>query len=113
MGVVGQAQSLAGLAAAYSLPPSSLPRTPNHEHNVGHLEFGPPRTPQHEGTTHVSSSSLALAAEVHGGHASHYGVGGAGSSLGGGQLGLMGHTGKLQTTHNYSGGQYAKYGKRY
>jgi len=39
MGVIGQAHSIAGLAAAYALPPSALPpRTPNHDYDL-------PRTP--------------------------------------------------------------------
>jgi len=94
MGVVGQAQSIAGLAAAYALPPSSMapPRTPSHDQHglSSHLmdsapHLGPPRTPQ-EG-----SSSMQFGLEAQG---------------------YM-HGGKLHSSQNYSGGQYAKYGKRY
>ena len=42
--------SIAGLAAAYALPPSALPpRTPNHEYDLG-----PPRTPGDGGSAQLS-----------------------------------------------------------
>lgn len=98
MGVVGQAQSIAGLAAAYALPSSigsMPPRTPNHDHMMDsgpHL--APPRTPQ-------ENSSVQFGLDLHPMY--------AGSSQAGGHL----HGGKLHSSQNYSGGQYAKYGKRY
>lgn len=96
MGVIGQAHSIAGLAAAYALPPSALPpRTPNHE-------YEPPRTPG-EG-----SSAIGLSEQ------SHQLVCNAGPQ----SITSFGTT-SLQRTNlnnnsfNYTGGQYAKYGKRY
>ena len=112
MGIVGQAPSIAGLAAAYALPPSSErsqfpPRTPSHD---GHMNSHaldrdlPPRTP-HEG-----SSSVQFGLEAHP-YASNSMRGSVlePSPHFGGHL----HGGKLQSSSNYTGGQYAKYGKRY
>jgi len=95
MGVIGQAHSIAGLAAAYALPPSALPpsippRTPNHDYDFG----GPPRTPGDGGSALQGLSD-------------HQFLGGAGSSQQ-----PFGH--KLSSSsYNYTGGQYGKYGKRY
>ena len=151
MGVVGQAHSIAGLSAAYALPPSALPpRTPNHDYDLG-----PPRTPgegsssnqlnqlsiesghqhqlglgggigqsshqsshQHQQQSFGSTSGHGGYSQAgHGSHGLHStlggdrGLGGRGNYYGGG-----GHT--LGGGHNlnsvqYSGGQYAKYGKRF
>ena len=101
MGVFGQGQSIAGLAAAYALPPSIPPRTPNHDTHGGDgsMQFG---LEGHSSNTHgyppgPSSSSMA-------------GPSGFGPPL---QLGSHLHGNKLQSSSNYGGGQYAKYGKRY
>ena len=41
MGIFGQGQSIAGLAAAYALPPTIPPRTPNHDmHGQDSMPFG-------------------------------------------------------------------------
>ena len=67
MGVVGQAHSIAGLSAAYALPPSALPpRTPNHDYDLG-----PPRTPG-EG----SSSNQLNQLSIESGHQHQLGLGG-------------------------------------
>jgi cyclin-dependent kinase-like len=99
MGIMGQAHSIAGLAAAYALPPSALPpsippRTPNHEY-----EFGPPRTPGDGG----GGSGLQ------GLEPAHQFMGGAAASS------QQPYNNKLPASsqYNYAGGQYAKYGKRY
>ena len=144
MGVVGQAHSIAGLAAAYALPPSALPpRTPNHDYDLG-----PPRTPgegsssnqlgalnmdpghqlsiggagggsslqQHQQGCFGSSSGHGVYSQM--GHGSH-GLGGGHGGLGGhGTLGRGGNNYYGGGGHNlnsvqYSGGQYAKYGKRF
>ena len=92
MGVIGQGHSISGLAAAYALPPSALPpRTPNHDYDLA-----PPRTPG-EGSLQQLS--------IEPGHQF------AASSFGGG--GYSRHGGLGNTGYNYTGGQYAKYGKRY
>ena len=98
MGVFGQGQSLAGLAAAYALPPSIPPRTPNHDlHGDGSMMFG-----------------LENHSSGHGYPAGPSGLGGpAGFTPGGLQLGSHLHGSKLQSSSNYGGGQYAKYGKRF
>ena len=52
MGVIGQAHSIAGLAAAYALPPSALPpRTPSHD-------YEPPRTPGEISSMQLSSEPV-------------------------------------------------------
>lgn len=139
MGVVGQAHSIAGLSAAYALPPSALPpRTPNHDYDLG-----PPRTPG-EGTAN-QLNQLSIEPGGHPGH--QLGLGGGigqsshqqqsfGSTSGHGGYSQGGHGSHLHTSlggrgnyygggghtlgggHNlnsvqYSGGQYAKYGKRF
>jgi len=120
MGVVGQAQSIAGLAAAYALPPSSMgsssmvpPRTPNHDLG-SHLmdsapHLGPPRTPQ-EASSSVQFGLDAIQPNPGAGPSyypppsSHTGGQGFGAPM----------TGKtLHSSQNYCGGQYAKYGRRY
>jgi len=97
MGVIGQAHSIAGLAAAYALPPSALPpRTPNHEYDLG-----PPRTPGDGGSNQLSLDGT-------------YQMGGAGSSAQPIQFGRSNHGQNLaSSSYNYNGGQYGKYGKRY
>jgi len=107
MGVIGQAHSIAGLAAAYALPPSALPpsippRTPNHDY-----DFGPPRTPGDGSGSQLQGLD---------GHNQFISGGGGGVSGGGGfpssSQQQPGH--KLSSSsYNYTGGQYAKYGKRY
>ena len=96
MGVFGQGQAIAGLAAAYALPPSIPPRTPNHDlHGQDGLQFD---------------------LQGHGGsHGYPAGPSGIGNNFGPPlqQLGSHLHGSKLQSSSNYGGGQYAKYGKRY
>ena len=106
---------IAGLAAAYALPPSALPpsippRTPNHDYTGSYsqsysqnYDFNPPRTP---------GDSTQLGLEP--GHQFLAGAHGIGPSNG--QLYTSSQFGahKLSSSsYNYSGGQYAKYGKRY
>ena len=98
MGVVGQAHSIAGLSAAYALPPTIPPRTPNHD-------------------LHGQDASMLFGLEGHGaghsyqgGPSSMQGVSGFNPPL---QLGSHLHGSKLQSSSNYGGGQYAKYGKRF
>ena len=94
-----QAHSIAGLAAAYALPPSALPpsnqppRTPNHDYTANYEAdrgFAPPRTP--------GDSSQ-------GGYHSHLVDSQRDNPFGGW------NSNRLQGG-NY-GGQYAKYGRRY
>ena len=93
MGVIGQGHSISGLAAAYALPPSALPpRTPNHDYDLA-----PPRTP---GEGSLQQLSLEPGHQF------------AASSFGGGSSYATRH-GLSTNTYNYTGGQYAKYGKRY
>ena len=98
MGIFGQGQSIAGLAAAYALPPTIPPRTPNHD-------------------LHGQDASMLFGLEGHGaghsyqgGPSSMQGVSGFNPPL---QLGSHLHGSKLQSSSNYGGGQYAKYGKRF
>ena len=109
MGVIGQAHSIAGLAAAYALPPSalppSIPRTPNHDY-----EYAPPRTPGE--STQYSGQGLENASHL------QMGVGGGSSSFAAGSsrhapLGSSSYQHSNYSQQNYTGGQYAKYGKRY
>jgi len=98
MGIFGQGQSIAGLAAAYALPPTIPPRTPNHD-------------------LHGQDASMLFGLEGHSashgyqaGPSSVQGVSGFNPPL---QLGSHLHGSKLQSSSNYGGGQYAKYGKRF
>jgi len=97
MGVVGQAQSLSGLAAAYAAPSSGAPSSCAPHFGESSSHFGPPpRTPQ--------DASCSASSDLPGVHA-------GASSFGFGPPPM--HGAKLQSSHNYGGGQYAKYGKRY
>ena len=137
MGVIGQAHSIAGLSAAYALPPSALPpRTPNHDYDLG-----PPRTPGEGSANQLNQLTIDQ------GHTSHQlGMGGGGSGggmqqqqghfgsssghggyaqsnnhggshlhsgLGGGRGNYYSGAGSNFNSVQYSGGQYAKYGKRF
>jgi hypothetical protein len=113
MGVVGQGHAIAGLAAAYALPPSALPpsippRTPNHEYQSyqsnyqnysSNYDYGPPRTPGDGGGIEGHQLGVGSSSQMpscFGSSSSHS------------------HHHKLSSSYNYAGGgQYAKYGKRY
>ena len=112
MGVVGQAHSIAGLSAAYALPPSALPpRTPQHDYNDP-----PPRTPvdgygnpdPHGGGAWPSHNPSSSQFGTFGGPSGFGGTFQASGRAGGG-LG----SNAFNSTGFASGGQYAKYGKRY